>query len=414
MAPDKRGKNENKREVIEHPIPSPLHRSFQINRSGNDIIYYNINIQNTSSSLAPVNTVASITDNRAEPILYNASDYLATIVRFSIPSFTIPLSIMPIQQNQTAPVNVNLSSLEVAIGYGGVVHRQPLIFVPNNSSTPPTTIDNILIPYYYIFSYQQLLTYFNTALAAALELAKADLAHPAPAGAIAPYFIFDTVNNHISLIAQTTYYDAFSPLQPNPISIYVNNIALPYFVSMPLGLDNTVVPVPAGIAKYTYYQFRMTNYNNNFYQDPTLAPVYPPKFFSLSTESIVNLSYWNIFNAIVLTSGSAPMSKEFVPAGNLNGNPAQNGTTDNFRPIISDYVPLFEMSHSSQSKLVYNPTIWRIVNMNSNSSIYNFDLSIFWEDNYNNIYPLLLAPGQSCSVKIGFFKKEFYNGAFNK
>src|ERR1700688_2993581 len=71
---------------------------------------------------------------KTAPILNNASEYYATVVRFDLCLTSIPITIFPVQPGQGDP---NLSTLQVGIKNGATTSYQFLEYVPQNLTAVP-------------------------------------------------------------------------------------------------------------------------------------------------------------------------------------------------------------------------------------------------------------------------------------
>lgn len=169
-------------------------------------IYYNMSIINNNTTDNVADPAVSFQDMRNEPIVDDASKYDFSIVRFTMngPGLDLPLMEVPIQTGQSNP-NKTIFSLTLALDVSGiqvvvgsttytfnqstVVIGQPtvvgysqqyLVYVPTDKSitAPPVpaggiTTQDVNSGYYWIYSYEELLTMLATASAAALASIKA-------------------------------------------------------------------------------------------------------------------------------------------------------------------------------------------------------------------------------------------------
>ena len=135
------------------------YQNININEQNN--VYYNIVFNNTSGNETP--TPAQYMFTNTLIILDNPSDYYCSIVRFTIPMNEIPLYIAKIVPNQS---NLNLTPMIIGISYGGNNYYQNIVYVPDNNLTAPVQNQKtqVITPYYYVYTYQNLLTAINTAL----------------------------------------------------------------------------------------------------------------------------------------------------------------------------------------------------------------------------------------------------------
>src|SRR5580693_4413640 len=157
---------------------------------GNDNIYLNVVFNSNGSILTPA--VYNIT--KTIPVADKPSDYYCSVIRFDIPLNAIPLFIMPIVANQS---NANLTPMTIGISVGGTNFSQNVIYVSNelNQVAPVQNMPSqVITPYYYVFSFQNLIDSFNTALSLAFTAASA------PGSVPGPYLSFNPVTQLISLV----------------------------------------------------------------------------------------------------------------------------------------------------------------------------------------------------------------------
>jgi hypothetical protein len=421
----------------------------KINKCGDsaDNIYFNIEMSNTF--LLPCNPVNNITqfvmenkripaayyENLSQKIVENPSQYYLTIARFLIPGTAIPIFIMPIINNQANP---NLTPYQICLTYLGVDYPQNIIYYTeiNDAIPVPTTAIPIQqnLPYYYVYSYKHMIRMINIAYATAYAAVVA--ANPGPPLGFPPeppVFIYDPVTQLISLVVPVEYLQA--PENPNPtIGIFANgNLLLNYLGGIEaLSFGDQSVN---GKDFQFVIQYQYNNGYQAFEQDPTLLAnisnqyytpgqpnvavptgvIYPPTpgfspHWLIFTQEYSTIQYWNSFRNIVFLSGTLPVQAEYIPqnqisllGGNLQSSP-QGAVA--YRPILTDFEPLLSAAGNSRSELQYFPQgPYRLLDLIGTSPLTKVDLSVYWEDKNDNLYPLYIFTGQSVSVKLLFIKK---------
>jgi hypothetical protein len=294
---------------------------MELFKENNDVIYLNANIGYNYQTQNPGSlTPATYVEERTDAVLKNPSEYFMSIIKFSVPGYNIPILVFP---NPASP-NYNSLFYSVTIEYNGVFNQQQVVFQQRT---------NNLSELNYVYEYSHLLDMFNTALSTAFA------AITTPVGSLAPYFIYDTTTELVSLICQIAYYDV---TLVNPIKIYVNARGFKFFQSIPVFELTTNSPSGRD------FQFYVTNLKNNFYNPPYLAPTVPPAYYAM-TMQWNTLSNWNSFTNLVFTTGTIPIRYENVPAG--NGFETQL-SSDNFRPIITDFTPVLNNAGDQSSTFV--------------------------------------------------------------
>jgi len=347
-----------------------------------DNIYVNVLISPSSTQFI-INAEYAVT--KTLPILSKCDDYYCSIVRFSIPLDFIPLFIMPIIPNQPNP---NLTPFVIGIQTGSVNYSQNVIYVSEDGVPPP--IQNqptqVITLYYYVYDYQNLITAINTALAAAFVASGLT--------GDCPYFYLNTTTEEISLVVDiATFAPTATPTTPNPIptaTIFMNKDLQIFLTSFPV---NFVGPISTGLYFFNLIRFGL---------DTTIPPFSGTATQKQFTQEYSVLELWGSISKILITTNSIPIISEYTPTNN-------SGISSTL-PILSDFVPQFELAGQSRSIAYYTPTSqYRLSDMKSSEQLNTIDLKIYWQDKDLNIYPLPINQYQEASIKIGFFKKSLYN-----
>lgn len=436
-------------------------------RDDNDHIYYNVTIRH-SDAADPTNpnipVIASFEEERVQPIIDNPNDYYLTITRFTVPGGEIPIFLFPIQPFPNT--NPNLSNLSVTLEYNGDIQQQFLIYDPRNNviNPPPAPTANnpewARTEYYYVFTYDHMIQMINDAL----KTAFGNLAAP-PLASVAPYFCYDSKTQLISLYCQRAYYDENLA---SPIQIYVNTPLLNYLeaidndffgynnadgrdfrftildnpcnyyqnecepspvessiiTNIPLGGPGSILittSTPHGLSVGDMIEIIGSDSN------PVIDGVYSVLTAPSATTFTINVNVavvgvggegfavkqcnlfkieqdynslyrWNSFKDIVFKTNTIPIVNEYIrsnAAGQVN-----------FQPILTDFEPLLSKAGDSRSNLQYFPQgPYRLINLNSSVPLKKFDVSVFWKDEKENLYPIRLFRGQVLTIKFLFIKK---------
>jgi hypothetical protein len=357
----------------------------------NDNVYLNVVIDHPipiyNTGLVPpliVNSFgvpAEYNVTKTLPIIDKASDFYCSIIRFDIPFNSIPLFIMPIVANQS---NANLTPMVIGITYSSVNYPESVIYVPdNNFIAPVQNMQNqVISPYYYVYSYQNLITAFNVALAAAY------VAAGSPGTVEPPYFFYNPVTQLINLVVNNAIILAGA-------TIFMNVAANNY-------LDGFRTKTSITSTEGLTYSFILTDATPD---QLALVPPYSAGDYIFSQQYNV-INYWTSLRKILITSSTIPINYEFVPGYNSNGS--QNGVSTSL-PVITDFVPTLEYAGQSRSIGYYVPTSqYRLIDMIADTPIYKIDLKIYWEDKTGNLYPLLISIFQEANIKIAFLRKSLY------
>lgn len=366
--------------------------------SGPDNIYYNI-IMTHDNTMGNEPTPAEYSVNKTQPFLSKASDYYASVIRFSIPMDTVPLLIMPIIPNQPNP---NLTPLQ--IGIRNIQTNENfftnLIYIPEDPDIP-APVQNIpgrqvIDPYYYTFSLQTLIDMFNTAI---LDVyTQYSVANPGSPIALqqSPIISYDAPTQLLSLIIG----NAWNNSGVTTWVLYMNNESLQYLSAFNYGfIDNLINPTLDD------------NYFKVYYNGTNIFPVnaFPNpggSYYLKITQNYASVGQWSSLRKLIITSDMMPIVAEQLPVG------VGQSASDQYNslPILSDFLPNIVFVGDSSQVAYYFPTSqYRLVDLISDFPLNKVSVKIFWQDKLGNLYPLTISIYQSVSIKIAFVKKTIYN-----
>jgi hypothetical protein len=367
----------------------------------NDNIYVSVSFTNKSRI---EEQILEYNVTKTAPILKNGNEYYVSVVRFDLCLTSIPITIFPVQPGQSDP---NLSTLQVGIKNGATTSYQFLEYVAQNHTLPVPIQSNpnqqIITQYYYVYSYEQMITMINKALQLAYT------------GALltgtAPYLVYDSVTSLISLIVGAEFNTLNGP------QVLINYPMLQYLNAFDFdGL---------GVNTFgqTIYQFVINGLVNESYayvpfgQNPpvlTSPPAAPaaPLFYKI-TQEYVYLGAWNPIRKILIVSNTLPIVSEVVPANNVSLSQVQNNDgVYSSMPILSEFVPIIEEGSGNGRTTAYFNTDGnyglRLVDILTNGPIYKLDIKVYWQDIANNINALYIPTFQQSNIKLGFIRKSLY------
>lgn len=322
---------------INNIVPSNNITSNQMNKnnrinisdtiySENDNTYLSISFTNPNQGLLQEQTL-EYNVTKTIPIIDDASKYYCSISAFNIPLTTIPLTVFPVQagQGDTSP---NISTLQVGITIGATTNYQFLLYVPQNKTIRPTQNNpnqQIVTPYYWVYSYEDLIVMINTALKTAYTLAGGT--------GTTPYFIYTPATQLISLIVGAEFNSASNAILINyPMLQYLNAFNF-----------NAI-----GGQYYQFVIFGLVNENYAYYpngQTPPTPPVPPPTppafidpYYYKITQEYIYLGGWNPIRKILFITNTIPIKKQIVPANSNNANANNEGIFSSL-PILQEFTP---------------------------------------------------------------------------
>jgi hypothetical protein len=360
-------------------------------------------------------TEAKYSTSKTIPIVGNPADYYLSIIRFVIPLDSLPLFIMPVNMAQSVPRDPNQTPMILGIEYNGHKYYEYIQYFADNPLNPPSQDSSptqVVTPYYYVYSYQNLINSINFSLMSVCNLVHAaDATFPIT---FYPYFDYNPVTQLISLIVPK-YYITGITVGPSVITplLYINEQLRNFLEAFEFSFvgynqadgKDYVFNLQIQYPWLTIVPNLMKNGFNLL--EAAITPT-PPDYYKFTQEYNV-LSYWSSLRKLVVLTTSLPIQKEYVPVQNPNGT--QSGITNSI-PIITDFVPSVDDAGSGRQIALYNPTSqYRLVDLKSNTPIYAIDISLAWQDKAGNIYPLNISVFQQASLKLAFVKKSLYRSS---
>lgn len=337
--------------------------------------YYNATISNLSyDKYTPDATYLA---NLNTPIIDKCSDYYCSIIRFTIPTGAIPILIY----DSTNPYVVRMS-------YNGFTANQSLIYTGVISQSDPI--------YWYVYSYQRMLDFINQAFKTCYATLRAAAGNPPALPANTSPFLLLNTDNTISVICPQSY-------ATNDVKIYINVFLNTFFQNLEI----------SDITADYFVRLAVKNNGNN------AITVTTPPLGIASVASFENrqpyqtLYNWNYIRSITFNSANIPINNEIVPnTPNVsNGNlPAGSdnfaATTNNFKPILTDFeVPLQSGSDDFSFLQYYPQGPWRMIDMTSDQPLKTLNFNIVWTDRFGISHYLAIPPRQSITVKFAFIRK---------
>ena len=332
---------------------------FTTRSTQNDHIYYNALITNNTTNLK----IANFSETRQTALVDDPSSYYATIARFQVPTTQIPL------------FSFIDGSYSVTLSFNGVPFTTDLIYVRRDFGYPSEQ---------FVFDFQEMIDMINTAFATSFTNLKT--AFPLAPPTVPPFMLYDGIEVGTSI----RFEDQYDPAVASPtIEVYMNSVLYSFF--------NNYLTDYLSFTADEAVRFIVKDNGNNV----------------VGTDRIMRQEYatfynWSDFKSLIITSNSLPIASEAI--GTISGG--QQGTNTQLS-IITDFVPTQFGTSDSASKLVYSPEPqYRLLDMYSNQSIRQLDFQIRYQDKYDVIRPIFLAPGQEASIKLLFVKKHLFSNEY--
>lgn len=357
------------------------------------VIPHNDFIQNSGSP-----TPANFFQVRAEPLFSGKpSDYNMSIVRFTVPTQIIPIQIFPVRP--VPNTLINLSPYSVTLKFGAFTRQEYIIWNPEDLTAPVPPSPNLSLnyinskywQYYALYSYQHFARLINTALAAATV---AIIGDGAPATG-PPFITYSGITNLFTLNAPA----AFLNTAATPIEIYFNQALSTNFTnSMDFTRYSYADPFSAGAEVRLNVFDKVTN-------SVTLAAPYGLTY--IMEQEFNALANMASFTSLIVTSSSLPVRSEWISRQNVLGDPGANTAIgDNSFKILADFEVLLENGLEVRRFVHYLPTAeYRRISLISDTPITSIDIQIYWKDQFDNLYEVLIPSHDVATIKILFEKK---------
>lgn len=395
------------------------HKYFELTRA-------NDNLDGAETYSLPV---ASFLESRSGTILSEPARFAMSVVRFQVPTQSIPIMIVPIVTNPVVNVGRNpymtpymivLTSFD-----GGTVASAHVEWVPQDTtvstvaavslrshsfgSTVPRSLGSStsaqFSQLYYLWSVQGLVDCINATIATSYAVWSASMVaqsigFPTAGGAlIPPYFLFDPVTSLFSFIANT---DVFAP-RPG---------SLPPWCS--LGVDTTLRALLTGFNYAFALRSDVTVAGGYITEVGTIKLALDPAGLTTLTapgtgytfvqqkQQISNLGAWSGVSTLEVQSNGIGSRAQDQSSGAASSSTVSALT----RPVLTSFVidSGGGLSHTAGYTTYIPPGEYRMVDM-AQTNLTQLDIQFFWTDRYNNAYPLLVPPGMTINALIMFRRK---------
>ena len=373
-------------------------------------VYYDASIINNDQSGKKPPPRLNFQDIRSTPVLSSPEMYELSVVRFNLQTAnSLPIWI-PMIQLDSPYENPNLTTYSFTMTYtiDGEINSSGQVFaeyIPTNLNEKVPSIKSLEdthIPYYYVYSFNTIVTMLNNCLNEAFQR----LSNATGFNGInlptqnRPYFEWDISTQIFILNADVIGFD--NKIQ-NHISIHCNTAFYTLISSFQ--------------AFYNGYDvFDSQNYTFNLSKDARGLNTY----IISDTYSVIQLYQEYSTGALFTPISSIVFSTSLIPVLPSNtakpsivdgdGSLTSTGNYNNISSMITDFEVQDNSGYGFSGVLSYTPTAeYRMIDLNNSSSekLNNLDITVYWKDQYSNLHPLYLQPGCKCDLKILFRKKKF-------
>ena len=372
-------------------------------------VYYDASIINNDQSGTKPPPRLNFQDIRSTPVLSSPELYELSVVRFNLQTAnSLPIWI-PMIQLDSPYENPNLTTYSFTMTYtiDGDINSSGQVFVEyiptnlNEAIPSIKSLEDTHIPYYYVYSFNTIVTMLNNCLNEA----------------------FQRLNN------AANFNGINLPTQNRPYFEWDNNAQKFILNADVIGFDNNIenhISIHCNTALYTlissfqafyngYDVFDSQNYTFNLSKDPRGLNTYRIN----STYSVIQLFQEYSTGALFTPISSIVFSTSLIPVLPSNtakpsvvdgdGSLISTGNNNNISSMITDFEVQENSGYGFSGVLSYTPTAeYRMTDLNNSSSekLNNLDITVYWKDQYSNLHPLYLQPGCKCDLKFLFRKKK--------
>lgn len=351
--------------------------NYTITNDGDNIIYLDANIINDSPNRLP----CSFNINRSSPILPHDNDeYMASVVRFSIPLTSQPLFLF------FNDVNI------VSVKYNNVVQSASQIFEKCEFNKDENfNIGNTFVGGG-IYNYQTMCNMTNTAINTCCSA----LGLLAPY----PYMIYDSVLTRFIIYAPPSWVDTYPYTDPSKPHLYFNKLLQTYFINFnSISYDNTQNNLNCD------YLIIIADNKNNIVNDTSIHNGW---YYNMQEWN--GLQYINSLSNISIVSNNLPCNGD-----SLNNTSFQkSGFESSSVKVITDFELIKNEAGSQRSLTQYQSQNNRYIDLIGKNKLYNLDIGIFiyYQELINStatrLYPyqqLILNPYEVVTLKLMFKRK---------
>ena len=363
-------------------------------------IYYDTNITNNDvTGLNPLRLSFSETRSGGA-LITNPNDYFFSIVRFEVQTPNLPVFIPQIMLNQTNSVNKTIYRLQFVYygqSFGDFIYYEPTDTTITPPSLPLTQAD-LVHPYYYIHTFSDWVALLNSNIQRILLNWEV------------PYsldykFSYNTSTGLLSFATPVQYKEKAM----SPYATIGWNGALHTLLS---SFEVHKIDDPQAC-----YRLNLRYGPEQYYNSPELMPTEDTKITFTSTQNYPSLAMCTPIESIVFTStGNLPVvPSNSGPLKVSNNYNTSDGTRSGINslssvivPLLTDFIVPLNLGWEYKPYILYEPSVYRLMDMNSNSSLNHIDIQVFWKSNLTGVLvPIYLDSQCSASMKIMFRRKKF-------
>ncbi len=367
-----------------------------------EVIYYDLCLRNFQSS---VDKHLRFSETRDSPLVRVANDYLLSVVRFQIDSFSLPVWFCDIQKNQgdvdLTPYSIILQCTDT---FGNVYTPDPTYIkwvcpvvgtpAPLPPNQRPNGFQDFSSDYYKSHNYEYLIKLVNQCFDDAfVELVKLI---DSISSVDVPFMKWNSERNCAELYVRLSHY---APNSSPGIKIFINEPLAALFNSFPFMkyLNNS-------------QSMRFQVLTDPFGGSDVVELYSNPNPFIKVTQNYSTLSQASPISSIVFTTSTMPVVANQLSAPIILDNGQVINltptTSDIYQNIITDFIA-DESLYRDGGALLYIPSgNYRYISLVGQQEIKQIDINVYYRDKLGNLNVYLLPAGASASMKLMFIKKS--------
>lgn len=331
-----------------------------------DYQYVNVVLYNNPSDSNKQNDLPlSYTDTRAQPVLRKGNDYECSVVRFSIPTQLMPMTIF--LPNRWGVGNATQAIYRFQLS-------DYLAASATNSNNYPDDDPRRL----YIYSSSFWIQFINQQIKTKID-------------ANAPTLIFDESLNKLRwVVPEGSPYIANFGQHPTNYLVFTASFYNTFFSGFPAFHDPNT----------NTYALWIINQPQSFVKAGTYGAPLNVDCYALDDENFSSIVSWNTIRRLVITSSQLQVNNESLVVYNKSQAQAIN--------ILTDYeIPYNVNLPLSRAYAFYQPNIYRYSSIITDGPIQKLDLDVYFENSLDQkLYPLYYPPGADAYIKILFRRKK--------
>lgn len=319
-------------------------------------LFYNLYTVNNTASETPLHLESNLTI----PLMSKPSEWDVSIVRFVLPGYDIPI------------FTFTPDLFHISMSYNGSTVVLPVVW--------DTSVQNTG---YLLYDIQAFIHMLNTTLTSAWTALKV-LQGGLPGSGDMPYFTYSETSQLISLTANAAH--------------YASNLTTPIVIGWDEPLNVKIQGIPT-----LYNTLATTQYTALFLNQYTnVTTVGTNTYYTMTQEGP---SFDNMVDTdMIVIQTNMPITQEI------------SGVSTGL-PILADFAPSEWTISNIHNRITYNPTgpPFRQASLQGDQPFYNISCYCYLSSTspsvnstlgpLGNLTPMVLAPGQSASIKLMFTKK---------